>query len=138
MFNDMSIFFDLRARSKGIGYLALPLHVAATRTPFCVLSRSTLIAAYISSTAHSTSLRTFEKLITRPSLCCVHYLSPLRTLFLFLSCPRVYAARLLVATMLEARTHLFHGVTMDESVYLSRDGGSAKVLESECEVLRES
>lgn len=83
-------------------------------TPFSFYLAPLLSRRISSTTAHSTSLRTFEKLITTSlslSLSAAYIISP----HLFLACPRVYAGRLLLATMLEARTRLFHDVTMDVS-----------------------
>lgn len=65
-FNDISIFFDCVQGRKGLATLLF--HVALPVRRFHSI-------LWCISTAHFTSLQTFEKLITRPSLCRVHYFS---------------------------------------------------------------
>lgn len=101
-------------------------------TPFSFYLAPLFSRRISSTTAHSTSLRTFEKLITTSlslSLCCVHYFSaslPGLPKSLCRSIVACYDARSTYASL--SRCH-------DGCVY-SRDGSSAKVLKSECKVLR--
>lgn len=92
------------------------------RYPYAVFAfyLAPFLAAYISSTAHSASLRTFEKLITRSSLSAAYITSP--------CCVRYFSSWLAQESMqpdcwlLRCLKHvrLFHDVTMDVSAYLCK------------------